>query len=253
MELQIRGKVSIVTGASDGIGQAIATGLAKEGARVAICGRRKAELEIAAETIKRTSGNDQVIAIDGDMTHEDDVERFINAVFGEWKTVDILVNNVGRATRAEFARLSMDDFGSAFGANLYSSIYCARKVLPYMKSQSWGRIVNISSISGKEPTAGSMASNIAKSSVISFTKSLAAEVARYGILVNCVCPGRIITGQTSRMLTSEERNRIASQIPLLRFGTPEEVAAVVLFLSSQCASYITGTAILVDGGMSHAL
>lgn len=253
MELELEGKIAMVTGASDGIGKAIATEFAKEGAKVAICARRKGELEKAAETIQRSSENDQLIAMAGDMTDQNDVERFVNSIVDEWKTIHILVNNVGQATRKEFDVLSEEDFAAAFKTNLFSSIFCTNKVLPYMKSQRWGRIVNVSSISGKEPTKGSMASNITKSSVISFSKSLALEVASYGILVNCVCPGRIVSGQTKRMLTSDARNKIAGEIPLRRFGTPQEVAAMVLFLSSRRASYITGAAVLVDGGFSRGL
>jgi 3-oxoacyl-[acyl-carrier protein] reductase len=254
MQLSIEGKVAVITGASEGIGRAVALGLAKEGARVAISARRKREIEDALSEIRDISANDQVIAFSGDMSKKASVQNFIDRVMGEWLTVHILVNNVGRATVKRFEDLSMEDWNSAMEINLLSAIHCSQTVLPVMKEQRWGRIINISSISGREPGKGLIASNVTKSGVISFSKSLSLEVANDGILVNCVCPGRILSAQTSRILKPEERQKMAvDHIPLGRFGKAEEVADLIVFLSSERASYITGAIITIDGGMSKGL
>jgi 3-oxoacyl-[acyl-carrier protein] reductase len=254
VELNIRDKIAVVTGASEGIGRAIAMGLAREGAKVGISGRRKSELERAAEEIKSSTGNDNVLTVMGDMSVRAEARRFIGEVLNRWGTVHILVNNVGRATLSFFNDLSMEDWKNALQTNLYSTIHCTEATLSHMRAQRWGRIINISSISGKEPGLGLIASNVAKSGVISFSKALALEVAKEGILVNCVCPGRILSAQTVRLHTAEERERIAfAHIPVGRFGEPEEVANLVVFLASERASYITGTTMLVDGGMARGL
>ncbi|OPY74815.1 MAG: 3-oxoacyl-(acyl-carrier-protein) reductase FabG [Syntrophorhabdus sp. PtaU1.Bin058] len=254
MDLGIEGKVAVITGASEGIGRAIAMRLALEGVKVAICGRRRPEIDRTADEIRETAKTDEVIGFTGDMVDRNDAGTFIEKVIERFATVHILVNNVGRAQRGLFNDLSEEDWHAAFGANLAAAIHCTRASLPYMQKQRWGRVINVASISGKEPTAGIIASNSAKSALISFSKTLAAEVARDGILVNCVCPGRILSAQTVRLHSPEERDRIASShIPVGRFGEPGEVANLVAFLASECSSYITGTAILVDGGMAKGL
>jgi len=254
MDLSIGGKIAVITGASEGIGKAIAAKLALEGAKVAICGRRRTEVDRAVNEIRENSRTDEVFGFSGDMVNRDDVRVFMEKVIERFATVHILVNNIGRAQPGSFNNLSEEDWRAAFDANLAAAIHCTGAALPYMQKQRWGRVINVSSISGKEPTAGIIASNSAKSALISFSKTLAAEVARDGVLVNCVCPGRILSAQTLRLHSAEERDRIASaNIPLGRFGEPEEAANLVAFLASECASYITGTAILVDGGMAKGL
>lgn len=254
MDLGIRCKVAVVTGASEGIGKAIAAKLALEGAKVAICGRRRTEIDRAVDEIRENSNTNEVIGFRGDMVDKNDVRAFMEKVIERFATVHILVNNVGRAQHGLFNDLSEEDWHAAFGANLAAAIHCTKASLPYMKKQRWGRIINVASMSGKEPTVGTIASNNAKSALISLSKTLAMEVVRDGILVNCVCPGRILSAQTSRLHSPEERDRIASaNIPAGRFGEPEEVANLVAFLASECSSYIVGTAILVDGGMAKGL
>lgn len=254
MDLGIAGKVAVITGASEGIGKAIAAKLALEGAKVAICGRRRTEIDRAVDEIREGSHTGEVIGFSGDMVNKNDVRAFMEKVIERFTTVHILVNNVGRAQHGLFSDLSEEDWHAAFGANLAAAIHCIKASLPYMQKQRWGRVINVSSMSGKEPTAGIIASNSAKSALISLSKTLALEVARDGVLVNCVCPGRILSAQTLRLHSSEERDRIASaHIPVGRFGEPEEVANLVAFLASECSSYITGTAILVDGGMAKGL
>jgi len=253
MDLAITGKRAVVTGASEGIGYAIALGLAREGAHVAICGRRQEQLEQARHTMEKESPS-EVLARPADLAVRADVESFFQAVLQKWKGVDILVNNVGRAVQAPFEELSEDDWQAAMDTNLSSARRCTELALPYMKAQRWGRIINVSAVSGKQPTPNLLASNVAKSALISFSKSLSNEVGRYNVLVNCVCPGRILSPQIRRLFTEKERQTLAStHIPLRRFGEPEEFANLVVFLASEQASYITGTTIQVDGGLVAGL
>jgi 3-oxoacyl-[acyl-carrier protein] reductase len=253
MNLGIEDKIAVVTGGSEGIGKAIALAFAKEGAKVAISARRKEELVYAAQKIREVKKTDTLSFV-GDMSISGQVEEFFTQVITKWGTVHILVNNVGSARKALFDELREEDWHSTLATNLHSAIFCSRKAVSHMRRQKWGRIVNIGAISAKEPGLGLMASNVAKSSLLSFSKSLAAEVAGDGILVNCVCPGRILSAQTQRIHTAEERQKIALEhIPLGRFGKAEEVANLVVFLCSECASYITGTTIPVDGGFAKSL
>lgn len=254
MHLNIQGKVAVVTGASEGIGKAIAAKLVEEGAKVAISSRRAKELDAVAHEIRKGTKSSEIIPFAADMTNRDDVRAFMEEVITNWSTIHILVNNVGRAQPGLFQNLPDEDWRATFDANLSSALYCTKAALPFMQRQKWGRIINIGSISGKEPSAGLIASNSAKAALISFSKSLAAELAPDGILVNCVCPGRILSAQALRLTSEKEREEIAStHIPIRRFGHPEEVANLVAFLASECSSYIAGTAILVDGGMARGL
>ncbi|MCF8080659.1 MAG: SDR family oxidoreductase [Desulfobacterales bacterium] len=249
----MRNKIAVVTGGSEGIGKAVATGLAKEGAKVAISGRRADPLTEVAEKIRGQTAGD-VLAIAGDMTGRNDVRRFTDTVLEKWGTVHILVNNVGCAVKALFEELTDENWRSSMEANLYSAIFCTERVLPTMRKQGWGRIINLAAVSAKQPSTHLMASNAAKSALLGFSKTLAREVAADNILVNCVCPGRVLSAQVLELFSETERSAIAeAQIPLKRFGIPEEVADLVVFLSSERSSYITGTVIPVDGGITQGL
>lgn len=253
MNLGIADKVGIVTGASQGIGKAIALGLAQEGAKVAITARRPGPLAETAEQI-REQCRVEVIAFPGDMTDQATVKQFIKSVIDTWGTVHILVNNVGKATKAPFESLAESDWRSAFEANVLSAVYCTQAVLPYMREQRWGRVVNVAAVSAKEPSEGLLASNVAKSGMISLSKSLSKETAADNVLVNAVCPGRITTPQIERLFSEQKRKEIARQhIPMCRFGTATECANAAVFLASEAAAYITGVAIPVDGGITRSL
>jgi len=252
MKLGIKDKVAIVTGASEGIGKAIAFGLAKEGVKVAISARRGDVLQETCNELK-DSGAD-VLCFPGDMTDSEVVDGLVSKVTAHWGTVHILVNNVGCATKKSFDDLTDQDWQHTIDMNITSTVNCTRSVLPYMKAQSWGRIINISAVSGHEPSIGLFASNVAKSGVNSFTKSLANEVGKSNILVNCVAPGRILTPQLRRIFNDEQIREISDAlIPMKRFGKPEEFANLVVFLASEAASYINGTIIPVDGGLSRSI
>ena len=253
MNLGLQDKVAVITGASKGIGKAIALAFAKEGSKVAISARGKEELGLAAKAIKEAANGD-ILSFAGDMSVKSEIDMFFRQIIDKWGTIHILVNNVGSAKKIPFEELQEEDWDSVFSMNLFSAIYCSSQALPYMKNQKWGRIINIGAISAKQPGFGLMASNVSKSALLSFSKTLSSEVAGHGVLVNCLCPGRILSEQTMGYHTAEEREAIArAHIPIGRFGDPEEVANLAVFLGSECASYITGATLPVDGGFSKGL
>ncbi len=252
MNFDLKNKIAVVTGASAGLGRAIAFSLAREGAKVAISGRRQKALDETAMELKReTQAN--VLTFVGDMTQIDDVTAFVKQVVDKWNTIHILVNNVGQATRGCLESLSQRDWQQTFEVNLLSAVHCTNQVAPVMKMQKWGRIINISALSGKEPGEALIASNVVKSGLISFSKTLSKELASANILVNCVSPGLIDSPQNDRYFSRKEKDEALSGIPLQRFGEPKELADVVVFLSSERASYITGINLIVDGGVSHSI
>jgi len=241
-----------VTGASEGLGKAIAITLAKEGANVAISARRDRILAKTHNEIESATKS-KALSISGDMTKLVEVEQMVAKVIAEYGTVHILVNNVGRATRAHFSTIDAKTLQDSWDLNLMSAVYVTKVVAPYMQKQRWGRIINIASLSATEPERELVASNVAKSGLLSLSKTLAMEMANDNILVNCISPGLIISPQNNRYFTKAERQEAVSKIPLGRFGTPDEIGDVVTFLCSERASFITGTNIIVDGGTSKRL
>ncbi len=252
MNLDIKDKIALVTGASAGLGKAIALSLAREGAKVAISGRRKEVLDETAMKI-RNETEAKVLTFVGDMTQKENVTAFVNQVVDDWNTIHILVNNVGQATRGQLDSLSQGDWQQAFEVNLLSAVYCTKQVTPLMKKQKWGRIINISALSGTEPGEELIVSNVVKSGVISFSKTLSRELASDNILVNCVSPGLINSPQNDGYFSQQEREMAQKAIPLRRFGEPKEFADTVVFLCSERASYVTGINLIVDGGTSHSV
>jgi 3-oxoacyl-[acyl-carrier protein] reductase len=267
MELGLKDKVVLVTGASKGIGKAVAEAFAAEGAKVAIAARGAQELERAARDISQSTGS-KVIGIPADSTKADDIIRMTNDVLKRFGTVHVLVNNTGGVGAfAPFEALSDDDWLDVLNLNVLSAVRATRAVLPHMQKQKWGRIINISSESGTQPDAFMPHYNASKAAMNNLTKSLSKAYAKDGILVNTVSPAFIMTPLVSDMLKkiaseqgiSEEQvtatflavNR--PHIELKRPGESEEVAAAVVFLASEKASFITGTNLRVDGGSVASL
>lgn len=254
MELGLKGKVAIVTGGSRGIGRAIATGLAEEGVSVAISARDQTQLDQTVEEI-RASGA-QIIGVAGDATIPADIERLVAETVAAFGAVDILINNVGGNRGGKFMDATDEDFAYTFDLNFMAAIRASRLVIPEMRKRGGGRIITISSIWGRE-AGGVTTYNAAKAAEISMGKQLARELAPENILVNTIAPGSTIFpggGWDRQMKANPEAmaDLIKRDLPLGRFGKPEEVANVVVFLASERASLVTGTCYNVDGGQSRS-
>lgn len=258
MDLGLKGKAAIVTAASKGMGRACALGLAAEGARVAMCARTERDLRAAAEDVRAKTGA-EVLAIPADVTKADDVKVLVARTVEAFGTVDILVANAGGPPRGVFDDMTDEQWYAAFEISLLSVVRLVREVLPFMRQRRWGRIVTIQSSSVKQPIPGLILSNAVRPGTAGLMKTLAAELGRDNILINTVCPGRIMTdrflaGARHSGLTPDEfAARQSGDIPLGRIGTPEEFASVVVFLASEKASYVTGVSLQVDGGLVRGL
>jgi 3-oxoacyl-[acyl-carrier protein] reductase len=257
MELGLRGKVAAITGGSDGIGKATALQLAREGARVAICGRRPDVLQQAADEISAAGGS--VLAVVADMTKPEDCQRFITETVNRFGRLDILVNNAGTSNANHFDAVDDESWEADLELKLFGAIRCSRAAIPHMKKQGGGRIINLTMVGGKQPGAKSMPTTISRAAGLAFTKALSKDMAEHNILVNTVSVGLIKSGQLRRGaeragVTPEQRYaQMGKNIPLGRVGETEEAANVITFLASDAASYVTGASINVDGGTSGVL
>lgn len=262
MDLGLKDKIAVVGASSKGLGKAIALGLAREGAKVTICARNIDTLEATAEEIRKQTDTD-ILAVPTDVSKPEQVESLINQAISHFGGIDILVNNAGGPRAGRFDDLSAEDYQDAIHLNLLSTINLCRSVVPTMRTRGGGRIINLTSVSVKQPVDGLMLSNFARTGVIGFAKTLATELAADNILVNNVCPGIIFTDRIKQLATvrAEEADisfdaaleKMTADIPLGRIGDPEEFANLVVFLASERASYITGSTIQVDGGMVKSL
>ena len=255
MDLGLKEKVAIVTGASRGIGRSIALGLAAEGCRLGICARGAERLELTAGEAREKGV--EVLAAPADATDAAALEQFVAAVGERYGRIDILVNNVGGGGKDTFAETADEDWAGALDLTLWPAIRASRLVLPWMERQGGGAIVMISSIFGRE-WGGRPAYNVVKAAENALAKSMARQLAPKGIRVNAVAPGSIIfPGGSWQRRVDENPERLAefvrNELPLGRFGYPEEVANVVTFMVSDAASLMVGACVNVDGGQSRSL
>lgn len=257
MDLGLNGKVALVAGASKGLGKAIAIELSREGAKVAICAREHPELPKAVEQIHALTGG-EVIGIAADLTISAQAKDFIRKAIDYFGTIDILVNNAGGPPDKKFLEIDEDLWNFGIRLNLLSTILMTREAVPVMMEKKWGRIINLTSVSVKQPIEGLILSNTIRIGVVGLAKTLSNELAPYNITVNNVCPAYTMTERVNKLaaeiaqkqgITTEEViGKWESQIALKRLGKPEEVAALVAFLASERAGFITGDSIQIDGG-----
>jgi 3-oxoacyl-[acyl-carrier protein] reductase len=258
MDLALRGKVALVTAASTGLGRAVAVQLAREGAHVAICARGREDLQSTAADIEALDGG-QVLAVPADVSDPAAIEPLVEATVERFGRVDILVINAGGPPPGQFLDLTVEDWEAAANLTLMSGVRLCYAVVPLMVEQGAGAILAMTSITVKQPLPNLVLSNSLRLGVTGLVKTLADELAPFGVRVNGICPGWTRTDRVEQLLQDragrhgttldEEAAKIAAAIPLGRMGRPEEFAAAAAFLVSPAASYITGVSLLVDGGM----
>jgi len=262
VDLGLAGKVAIVGGASQGIGAAIAAALAAEGARLVMWARRDPALAEAAERIRAATGA-EIATVLGDVRRAEDHEKVVGAALARFGQIDVLVNNDGAPPLGLLMEFDDDAWQRAVAQNLMSVVRLSRLCVPSMRERRWGRIVNITAVSAKSPIAGFGLSVATWAGLIGFSKTLSREIGRDGITINTICPGRIDTDLSQRAFRRQAEiagrpledvvAEAMERIPLRRIGRPEEIAAVVAFLASERAGYLTGTTIQVDGGSTESL
>ncbi len=264
MDLGIRGKVAAVAAASQGLGYATALELAREGARVSICSRSKDRIEAAAERIRREVTDAVVEPMVVDVTKEDECVDFVTATAKKLGRIDILLTNTGGPVPGAMDDVNFSDFRDGVDSTLMNAIVMMKTAAGYMREQRWGRIINVLSMTVKQPKVNLLVSNTMRPAILGFAKSISFELAPYNVTVNNVAPGYTRTERLEELAdhvaasgSGAEKSDVYAEwertVPARRLGEPEEFAALVAFLASERAAYITGTTIQVDGGSTLGL
>jgi 3-oxoacyl-[acyl-carrier protein] reductase len=264
MELGLRGRVAIVCAASQGLGKAVAAGFVREGAHVVICSRDSRRLAAAAKEIRSIAADGvRVLDVAADLTKPQHIKRLFRTALRTFGRIDVLVTNAGGPPVAAFPDIDDRTWQRGIELNLMSTIRCIREALPVMQKQRWGRIVNITSVAAKQPIDDLVISSTVRPGILGLSKVLANQYTREGILVNSVAPGFILTDRQKEIgavrakalgiTPAEYVEQMGKGIPAGRLGTPEELAGVIVFLSSERASYISGTTVNVDGGLMKGI
>ncbi len=262
MDLGLKDRVAIVAASSRGLGKACALELAREGAHVVICGRDQASLAATADEIHAATGA-EVFPLEADLTDDAQIRRLVDGTLARFGRIDILVTNNGGPSAGFFADFDDEAWLAAHKLTLMSAVRLIRAVLPTMQAQKWGRIINLTSVSVKQPIDNLLLSNVYRPGVIGLAKTLSAQVAAEGITVNNVAPGytrtdRVLDLARARAAVSDQTvdevlAGIVADVPMQRMGEPGELAALVAFLASEQAAFITGATIQVDGGYVASL
>lgn len=262
MELGLKDKRAFVAGSSDGIGRAIAEGLASEGCNVMLCARSEDKLARLADELQKTH-NVRASYVCADLDSSEDIAAAITAMKEQFGGCDILVTNNGGPNPGDFRSMSEDDWIAGWNRTLMSGVRLIRGFLDGMIEQQWGRVINVTSISVKQPVQRLLLSNTYRAGVTGMAKTLSDEVCRHGVTVNNVAPGYIQTGRQKQLFTDRAekagttpdaiRDQIVANIPMGRIGSPDEIAHMAVFLASERASYLTGATIQVDGGIFRGL
>jgi NAD(P)-dependent dehydrogenase (short-subunit alcohol dehydrogenase family) len=261
MDLGLQGKAALITGGSKGIGLATAVQLAAEGASVAICARDPEPLQRAAERIAEAGGGDRVLTIQADVMREDDCRRAVERTVERFGRIDILVNNAGTSAGFAFESVETELWRQDLDLKLFGAIHCSRAAVPHMRRNGGGAIVNVTASFAKTPGASSLPTSVSRAAGMALTKAMSRDLGPDRIRVNTVCIGLIRSDQIEKMwrrtapeLTWEQfATDPRHGIPLGRVGDAEEAARVIAFLVSDAASYVTGTAVNIDGGKAPAL
>jgi NAD(P)-dependent dehydrogenase (short-subunit alcohol dehydrogenase family) len=256
MHIDLSGRTALVTGGSEGLGKAIAARLSQSGANVVIVARRQEVLDAAVSELLK-AGAGRVVGHACDITDQAKLEQTAAAAISEFGGIDILVNNAGSSFRRPFEEMTRADMVADMDLKLFAAVRLGQLALPGMKAKRWGRIINVVSGRAKAPAAASAPTTLSRAAGITLTKAMANELAPHNVLVNALCVGVIKSGQWERRYAKEAPGTsyedflkpMAKEVPLGRVGEAEEFANVVCFLASDAASYITGTAINVDGGL----
>jgi len=244
--VRLRDKIALVTGAASGIGAATARRFAREGAAVAINDAKPEGLEAVAGEIRAAGA--KALVLPGDVTKKADCERIVQDVTRTFGRLDILINNAGITRDAVAAKMTEEQWDAVLSVNLKGTFLCAQAALPGMRERAWGRVVNTSSI-GSLGNIGQANYAASKAGVIGLTKTLALEYAKYGVTVNAIAPGPVMTAMLAGV-PDAIRERIIAQVPVGRIASPDEIAGVHVFLASEDAAFITGQVIFADGGVS---
>ncbi|AHN20748.1 SDR family NAD(P)-dependent oxidoreductase [Lysinibacillus varians] len=260
MELGLKGKVAIITGSSKGIGYYTAMQLVKEGAKVVISARGEKQLQVAAGCIKNETG-EEVLIVPTDITKEKDCKRLIERTVEHYGRVDIVINNAGTASANPFETVSSEVWQADIDLKVFGSINCSKYAVPYMRKVGGGAIVNVTAVMAKTPPASSLPTTVSRAAGLALTKAMSKDLGKDNIRVNSVCIGLIRSDQIEKLWKKEAQDlswddysrKVGQSIPLGRVGETQEAANVITFLVSDAASYVTGTAVNIDGGSGHAL